>query len=52
MGLYADLGGILHLAFVLALALEMFGVPLSMYVITGLVGSRLPEGVLLFSSSV
>lgn len=35
-----------YLAFVIALALEMFGVPLSMYVISGLIGSNLPEGVL------
>ncbi len=35
-----------YLAFVLALALEMFGVPLTMYFITWLVGSQLPEGVL------
>jgi len=35
-----------YIAFVLALALEMFGVPLTMYIITGIVGPRLPEGVL------
>ena len=35
-----------YLAFIIALALEMFGVPLSMYVITWLVGTSLPDGVL------
>jgi protein-S-isoprenylcysteine O-methyltransferase Ste14 len=35
-----------YLAFVLALALEMFGVPLSMYVLTAVVGKAIPEGVL------
>lgn len=35
-----------YLAFVIALALEMFGVPLSMYVITWFLGSSLPDGVL------
>lgn len=35
-----------YVAFVLALALEMFGVPLTMYVLTWLLGSRLPEGIL------
>lgn len=35
-----------YLAFIIALALEMFGVPLSMYVISGVIGSNLPEGVL------
>ena len=35
-----------YLAFILALALEMFGVPLSMYVITWLIGTSLPDGVL------
>ncbi len=35
-----------YIAFVLALALEMFGVPLTMYILTWLIGSRLPEGVL------
>lgn len=34
------------LAFVVALALEMFGVPLSMYAISGLLGGYLPDGVL------
>ncbi len=33
-------------AFVLALALEMFGVPLSMYVITWILGKSLPDGIL------
>jgi protein-S-isoprenylcysteine O-methyltransferase Ste14 len=35
-----------YIAFVLALALEMFGVPLTMYILTWLLGSRLPEGIL------
>jgi protein-S-isoprenylcysteine O-methyltransferase Ste14 len=35
-----------YAAFVVALAFEMFGVPLTMYIITWLIGSRLPEGIL------
>lgn len=35
-----------YLAFVMALALEMFGVPLSMYMLTWLLGSQLPDGIL------
>ncbi len=35
-----------YLAFVVALALEMFGVPLSMYVLTGILGKALPDGIL------
>ncbi len=35
-----------YAAFVLALALEMFGVPLSMYVITWVLGKSLPDGIL------
>lgn len=35
-----------YLAFVVALAFEMFGVPLSMYALTWLLGSQLPDGVL------
>ena len=35
-----------YIAFVIALALEMFGVPLSMYVITWVLGHSLPDGVL------
>lgn len=34
------------LAFVVALALEMFGVPLSMYALSGVLGRYLPDGVL------
>lgn len=34
------------LAFVVALALEMFGVPLSMYAISAVLGHTLPDGVL------
>jgi len=34
------------LAFVVALALEMFGIPLSMYAIAGVLGGYLPDGVL------
>jgi protein-S-isoprenylcysteine O-methyltransferase Ste14 len=33
-------------AFVLALALEMFGIPLSMYVLTWVLGKSLPDGIL------
>ena len=35
-----------YLAFVVALALEMFGIPLSMYFVTWAFGFTLPEGVL------
>jgi methanethiol S-methyltransferase len=35
-----------YFAFIIALALEMFGVPLTMYIITWALGSSLPEGVL------
>jgi protein-S-isoprenylcysteine O-methyltransferase Ste14 len=35
-----------YMAFVIALALEMFGVPLSMYAITWALGHSLPDGVL------
>ncbi len=35
-----------YFAFVIALAFEMFGVPLSMYILTWAFGSSLPEGVL------
>jgi protein-S-isoprenylcysteine O-methyltransferase Ste14 len=35
-----------YMAFVIALALEMFGVPLSMYVITWILGRALPDGIL------
>lgn len=35
-----------YLAFVIALALEMFGVPLSMYALTWVLGTQLPDGVL------
>ena len=35
-----------YLAFIVALAFEMFGVPLSMYVLTWLFGISLPDGVL------
>jgi protein-S-isoprenylcysteine O-methyltransferase Ste14 len=35
-----------YMAFVIALALEMFGVPLSMYAITWALGRSLPDGVL------
>jgi len=34
------------LAFVVALALEMFGVPLSMYALSGVLGHYLPDGIL------
>lgn len=35
-----------YVAFVVALALEMFGLPLSMYVLAGVFGSYLPDGIL------
>ena len=35
-----------YVAFVVALALEMFGVPLSMYVLAGIFGQYLPDGIL------
>lgn len=35
-----------YLAFIIALALEMFGVPLSMYALTWVFGKALPDGVL------
>ena len=35
-----------YLAFVIALALEMFGLPLSMYLITWVFGFALPDGIL------
>ena len=34
-----------YLAFIVALAFEMFGVPLSLYIVTWLVGLILPEGI-------
>ena len=35
-----------YIAFVVAFAVEMFGVPFSAYIIAAVVGTRLPEGVL------
>ncbi len=35
-----------YLAFIVALALEMFGVPLSMYLLAGVLGHYLPDGIL------
>jgi methanethiol S-methyltransferase len=35
-----------YLAFVIAFALEMFGIPLSLYIVAWLFGSTLPEGFL------
>ncbi|MFO7320542.1 MAG: isoprenylcysteine carboxylmethyltransferase family protein [Chloroflexota bacterium] len=35
-----------YLAFIVALAFEMFGVPLTMYAISWAIGTNLPEGVL------
>lgn len=35
-----------YLAFIVALALEMFGIPLTMYVLTAALGRQMPEGVL------
>lgn len=36
----------IYLAFVVALAFEMFGIPLSLYVVTWALGASLPEGLL------
>ena len=38
--------GAAYLAFVIAYVLEMFGVPMSMYVIAWVAGHRLPDGIL------
>ena len=35
-----------YMAFVVALALEMFGIPLSLYIVTWALGISLPEGIL------
>ena len=35
-----------YLGFVIALAFEMFGIPLSMYVVTWAIGVNLPQGIL------
>ena len=35
-----------YVAFVVALALEMFGVPLTMYILAGVFGQYLPDGIL------
>lgn len=35
-----------YMAFVLAFAIEMHGIPLSMYAISGIIGKKLPYGVL------
>ena len=35
-----------YMAFILAYALEMFGIPMSMYVISWLLGRNLPDGIL------
>lgn len=35
-----------YFAFIVALALEMFGVPLTMYILTYAIGKQLPEGIL------
>lgn len=35
-----------YLAFVIALALEMFGIPLSIYALTWLIGMKVPDGIL------
>ncbi len=36
----------IYLAFVVALALEMFGIPLSLYAVTWIFGTSLPQGIL------
>ncbi|WP_425448103.1 methyltransferase family protein [Dethiothermospora halolimnae] len=35
-----------YLAFVLAFAIEMHGIPFSMYLISGIIGKKLPDGIL------
>mgnify|MGYP000227018890 CR=1 FL=1 len=35
-----------YIAFVVAYALEMFGIPMSMYIVTWILGRRLPDGIL------
>jgi protein-S-isoprenylcysteine O-methyltransferase Ste14 len=35
-----------YLAFIVAMAFEMFGIPMSIYILTWLLGTSLPEGVL------
>ncbi len=35
-----------YIAFVVAWAFEMFGIPMSMYILSWIVGKRLPEGIL------
>ena len=34
-----------YLAFMVAMAFEMFGIPMSMYILTWIFGARIPEGV-------
>ncbi|PKO13817.1 MAG: isoprenylcysteine carboxylmethyltransferase family protein [Chloroflexi bacterium HGW-Chloroflexi-10] len=34
-----------YIAFMVAMAFEMFGIPMSMYIISWLVGTKIPEGV-------
>ncbi|RPI86298.1 MAG: isoprenylcysteine carboxylmethyltransferase family protein [Chloroflexi bacterium] len=35
-----------YLAFIVAMAFEMFGIPMSMYIIAWIFGSKLPDGIL------
>jgi protein-S-isoprenylcysteine O-methyltransferase Ste14 len=35
-----------YLAFIVAMAFEMFGIPMSMYIISWIFGSKLPDGIL------
>jgi protein-S-isoprenylcysteine O-methyltransferase Ste14 len=35
-----------YIAFVVAWAFEMFGIPMSMYILSWIIGKRLPEGIL------
>jgi protein-S-isoprenylcysteine O-methyltransferase Ste14 len=35
-----------YLSFIVAMAFEMFGIPMSMYILTWILGTRIPEGIL------
>ena len=35
-----------YLAFIVAMAFEMFGIPMSMYILSWVLGSKIPEGIL------
>jgi len=36
----------IYLAFIVAMAFEMFGIPMSMYILAWMVGAKLPDGIL------